>query len=111
MLKSTLLTVRLFMSASSSYNRRSTDRSRRSYDRRSSGRDHYDGGGGGGGGSRYRDDGDDLPPSEYDLLTEEERLEEASKINEGKIESLGICFTIRPSEFVYLYFVASSLFR
>jgi len=66
---------------SSGYSRRSSDRPRRSYDRRSNGRDYHDGGGGGG--NRWRDDGDDCPPSEYDLLTEEERQEEARKINEG----------------------------
>lgn len=63
-------------------NRRSIERPRRSYDRRSNGRDNRDSGGGGG--SRWRSDIDDsLPPSEYDLLSEEERLEEARKINEG----------------------------
>ena len=61
------------------------DRPRRSYDRRTngSGRDRDSGGGGG---SRWRSDVDDsLPPSEYDLLSEEERMEEARKINEGSI--------------------------
>ena len=74
---------RLIGGSAASQGRRSADRSRRSYERRSNGRDHYDGGGGGGG-NRWRDGADDLPPSEYDLLTEEERVEEARKINEGE---------------------------